>query len=232
MPHRETLPRPRGDLTVGAEGEFLAMLRRTDLAPSELERILRDPEARRFHAVRLALASHRQTPRSEALSLVETLFSYDLAHLSADVRAHPEVRRAADRLLLRRTSEMALAERMHLARTAGRGMLPALRHDPAPRVVAALLDNRFATESDVLGALGARAHPETIAAVAGHPRWNVRRPVREALLAHPRLSEGALESLLGRATDEDLALWSVSPGTPATVRAATQRILARRRKGD
>ncbi|HVE65556.1 MAG TPA: hypothetical protein VNC59_03165 [Thermoanaerobaculia bacterium] len=217
---------------MGAEGEFLALLRRTDLGPAELERILRDPQARRFHAVRLALASHRLTPRSEALSLVETLFSYDLAHLSADVRAPSEVRRAADRLLLRRTGEMALAERMHLARTAGRGMLPALRHDPDPRVVAALLDNRFATEADVLGALGPRAHPETIAAVASHPRWSVRRPVREALLAHPRLSEGALEGLLARATDEDLSLWGDSPGAAAGVRAASQRILARRRKGD
>ena len=130
---------------MGAEGQLLAQLRRLDLKPSELERILRDPEARRFHAVRLALASHRLTPRSEALALVETLFSYDLAHLSADVRAHPDVRRVADRLLIRRTSEMALAERMHLARTAGRGMLSALRHDPDPRVVAALLDNRFST---------------------------------------------------------------------------------------
>jgi len=216
---------------LGAEGKFLLALRRMDLAPSELEAILHDPEARRFHAVRLALASHRLTPRADALSLVETLFSYDLAHLSADVRANPELRRAADRLLLRRASDMALAERMHLARTAGRGMLQALRHDPDPRVVAALLDNRFATESDVLSAVGARADPETIAAVAGHPRWSVRRSVREALLGHPRLPEEVLERLLSRATDEELSLWSVSPGASPAVRAATQRILARRPKG-
>ncbi len=162
---------------MGAEGQLLAQLRRVDLTQSELEGILRDPEARRFHAVRLALASHRLTPRSEALSLVETLFSYDLAHLSADVRAHPDVRRAADRLLLRRACEMALAERMHLARTAGRGMLSALRHDPDPRVVAALLDNRFSTEADVLGTIGPRAHPETLAAVAPAPPLE-RAPTR------------------------------------------------------
>ena len=216
---------------MGAEGAFLAKLRRMDLAPSELEGVLRDPAARRFHAVRLALASHRLTPRADALALVETLFSCDLARLSADVRAHPEIRRAADRLLLRRASEMALAERMHLARTAGRGMLPALRNDRDPRVVAALLDNRFATEADVLAAVGPRALPETIAAVAGHPRWSVRRPVREALLLHPSLSEEVLESLLSRATDEDLSLWSVSPVAAPAVRAASQRILARRRNG-
>lgn len=217
---------------MGAEGRFLSLLSRPNLASSELEAILRDPEARRYHAVRLALASHRLTPRAEALSLLETLFSYDLARLSADVRAHAEVRRAADRLLLRRVSEMAVAERIQLARSAGRGLLAALRHDSDPRVVEAVLDNRFATEADVLGALTPRALPETLAAVAGHPRWSLRRPVREALLAHPRLTADALEGLLDRAEDDDLSVWCSSPGAHATVRAAAQRILARRRKGD
>jgi hypothetical protein len=216
---------------MGAEGRILALLRRPDLAPTDLEAILRDPQARRFHAIRLALASHRLTPRSEALSLVETLFAYDLAHLSADVRAHPEVRRAADRTLLRRISEMAVAERVQLARSTGRGLLVVLRVDPDPRVVAAFLDNRFATEADVLAALGPRAHPEALAAVASHPRWSLRRPIREALLANPRLAESTLESLLERATDEDLSVWSQSPGSTPTVRAAAQRTLAHRRKG-
>lgn len=213
-----------------AEGRIRALLSRPDLEASDLEAILRDPDARRYHAVRLALASHRLTPRAEALSLLETLFSYDLAHLSADVRVHPEVRRAADRTLLRRISEMAVAERVQLARATGRGLLAVLRVDPDPRVVAAFLDNRFATEADVLATLK-RAHPEALAAVARHPRWSLRRPVREALLAHPRLCEDALTELLERADDEDLSAWSVSRGASPGLRAAAQRVLARRRKG-
>lgn len=214
-----------------AEGRIRALLSRPDLAPSDLEAILRDPDARRYHAVRLALASHRLTPRAEALSLLETLFSYDLAHLSADVRAHPEVRRAADRTLLRRISEMAVAERVRLARSTGRGLLAVLRVDPDPRVVAAFLDNRFATEADVLAALEPGAHPEALAAVARHPRWSLRRPVREALLGHPRLCENALTELLERADDEDLSAWTVPRGASPGLRASAQRVLARRRKG-
>lgn len=214
-----------------AEGPILALLSRPDLSLSDLEAILRDPGVRRYHAVRLALASHRLTPRAEALSLLETLFSYDLAHLSADVRAHPEVRRAADRTLIRRISEMAVAERVQLARSTGRGLLAVLRVDPDPRVVAAFLDNRFATEADVVAALVPGAHPEALAAVARHPRWSLRRPVREALLAHPRLNENALAELLERADDEDLSVWSASRGASPGVRAAAQRVLARRRKG-
>jgi hypothetical protein len=96
---------------VGSEANYLKLLKRADLPPETLERLLADRSARRYHAVRLALAAHPRTPRREALSLVATLFWRDLAHLSADVRVHPEVRRAADRDLLRRLPEMALAER-------------------------------------------------------------------------------------------------------------------------
>lgn len=217
---------------MGEEGRILARLRRPDLGPAEIGEILRDPAARRFHAVRLALASHRLTPRGEALALVETLFAYDLARLSADMTAHPEVRRAADRQILGRASEMTVAERLQLARTAGRGVLAALRADREPRVVEAFLDNRFAAEGDVLAALHPRAHPEAVAAVVRHPRWSVRRPVREALLAHPRLSPADLETLLEQAEDQDLAGWGVALGLPPSIREAAQRILARRRGGD
>ena len=47
---------------------------------------------------------------------------------------------------------MALAERMDLARTVGRGTLLVLRLDPDPRVLVAVLDNRFAIEADVVQA--------------------------------------------------------------------------------
>src|SRR6266571_4124353 len=103
------------------EGHYLKLLRRAELPEETLDAILQDRGARRYHAVRLALAAHPRTPRREALSLVSTLFWRDLAALSADVRVHPEVRRAADRDLLRRLPEMALAERVDLAKTAGRG---------------------------------------------------------------------------------------------------------------
>ncbi len=215
---------------MGAEGRYLELLRRPDLPEGEIEAILRDRGARRFHAVRLALAAHRNTPRGEALSLVETLFWRGLAHLSADSRVHPEIRRAADTQLLRRLPEMALAERVDLARTAGRGTLGALRQDPDPRVVAAFLDNRFATESDVVQAAAQpRARPESLVAIARHPRWSPHRGVRDALLLNPALPEEAAETLLAGATEEELEGFRGLAGGPRTV---AERILARRSRTD
>jgi hypothetical protein len=218
---------------VGAERLYLNLLGRADLPVGELEDILKDKEARRFHAVRLALAAHRGTPRGEALSLVETLFWRGLAHLSADARVHPEIRRAADVHLLRRLPEMALAERVDLARTVGRGVLAALRHDPDSRVLAAFLDNRFATEPDVVQAAArAGAPPQALSVIAQHPRWSIRRGVRQALLANPGLPMSAAGTLIARATDRELADLVGHPGGSPVVRALAQRTLARRAEAE
>ena len=209
------------------EGHYLRLLRRADLPAETLEEILLDRAARGYHAVRLALASHPRTPRSVALSLVSTLFWRDLAHLSADVRVHPEIRRAADRDLLRRLPDMALAERIDLARSAGRGTLLALRLDEDARVVAAVLDNRFATEPDVVVA-ALRGPAPVLEVIAAHPRWSVRGTVRSSLLRNPSIPLGCALSLLVRASREDLVGLSCAPGVVPLLKACAERVLADR----
>ena len=216
---------------MGAESEHLRLLKRPDLPASEVERILGDREARRFHSVRLAIAAHRNTPRAEAISLVETLFWRGLAFLSTNALVHREVRRAADVALQRRLPEMTLAERVDLARSVGRGTLPAVRQDPDPRVLAALLDNRLAIEADVVAvAASARSAPESLATLAGHPRWRRRTGVRDALLANPGLPGGVAEALLAEATEVELARISERRENPPAIRAAAQTVLAQRRR--
>ncbi len=214
-----------------SEGAILKLLRRGDLSAEGFDDILNDRSARRFHVVRRVLAGHPRTPRREALSLVSTLFWRDLAHLSADVRVHPEVRRAADRDLLRRLPEMALAERVDLARTAGRGLLLALRTDPEPRVVAAFLDNRFTTEPDVVqAAANPEAEPASLAAVAAHPRWTLRPAVRLTLLRNRRLPVAAALSLLTSAGSGELRDLLAHPGLSRLLRACAERVLAERER--
>ena len=210
------------------EGQYLRLLQRPDLSPDVLEEILRNRSARRYHAVRRALAGHPRTPRLDALALVSTLFWRDLAHLSADSRVHPEVRRAADRDLLRRLPEMALAERIDLARSVGRGSLAALKLDRDPRVVEAFLDNRFATEPDVVQAAARACEPEVLQVIADHPRWGLRPGVRSALLRNPTLPLALALALLTRASREDLEGLRLSPGIPALLRACAERVLADR----
>jgi len=125
--------------------------------------------------------------------------------------------------------EMALAERIDLARTVGRGALPALRLDPDPRVIGALLDNRFATEPDIVQAAArAEAPPEVLEVIAGHPRWSLRGAVRSALLRNPALPLSVALALLTRANREDLEGLRRAPGIPAILRACAERVLADR----
>lgn len=217
---------------MSTEGALLKLLRRGDLSREAFEEILADRSARRFHVVRRVLAAHPRTPRREALSLVSTLFWRDLANLSADVRVHPEVRRAADRDLLRRLPEMALAERIDLARTAGRGLLMTLRFDSDPRVVAALLDNRFVTEPDVVqAASNPEAKPAVLETIAGHPRWTLRPGVRGSLLRHRALPTAAALSLLTSASSGELRDLLTIPGIRLILRACAERVLAQRERG-
>ena len=211
------------------EGECLKVLRRADLPAEDLQEVLADRGARKFHAVRKALAAHPRTPRGEALSLVATLFWRDLAGLSADARVHPAVRRAADQQLLRRLPEMAVAERVDLARVVGRGTLIFLRLDLDPRVLAAFLENRFTTEPDVIQAAARNpTEPDILTLIADHPRWGLRPAVRSAVLRNPNLPAPVALSFLTRATLEDLRGLRDSPRCSPLLRACAERVLADR----
>ncbi|HTY42794.1 MAG TPA: hypothetical protein VMH79_13045 [Thermoanaerobaculia bacterium] len=212
------------------EGDCLKLLRRADLPADALQEILGDRNVRKFHAVRRALAAHPRTPRGDALALVATLFWRDLAALSADTRVHPAIRRAADLDLLRRLPEMAVAERVDLARAVGRGALLYLRLDPDPRVLASVLENRFLIEADVIQAATATLgdREPCLCLIAEHPRWGLRRAVRSAILRNPVLPVAVALSLLTRASLEDLRGILESPRTAAIVRACAERVLAER----
>jgi hypothetical protein len=168
------MPEPR-------ERDHLRRLESADLSSEEIRGFLGDPGARRLHVVRRALAAHPRTPRTEALSLIPTLYWKDLAWISSDARAHPEVRRAADAELLRRLPGLAIAEKVEVARSGGRGMIAALRRSAEPPIVLALLRNRFTVEGDVVYMGLAARDPETLDAIAGDASWSCRASVRAAV---------------------------------------------------
>ncbi|MEP7133262.1 MAG: hypothetical protein ABI914_08845, partial [Acidobacteriota bacterium] len=129
----------------------------------------------------------------------------------------------------RRLSDLAVAERIDLARIVGRGTLVVLRLDPDPRVVAALLDNRFAIEGDVVqSAARAGAPPEVLEVIAAHPRWSLRPAIRSTMLRNAALPVPSALPLLPRATRDDLELLRSGPRTPTLLRACAERVLADR----
>lgn len=157
------------------------------------------------YELRRDLALHPKTPEIAALRFVPGLFWRDLMRLGSDMKVRPRVRQAADRHLSNRLPGLTLGERISLARIAGMGVLTQLRHDPEPRVFAALLQNPRLTEGlllPLLTAEGTRA--EILGQVARSHRWGNRYAVRLALVRHPRTPAPQAVALLSTLKKADL----------------------------
>jgi len=77
--------------------------------------------------------------------------------------------------------------KLEQAASADANQLAALLHDPAPRVISALLENRNLTEDDALVIAGRKnLPPEIFVAIARDHRWSESYPIRRALAANPK----------------------------------------------
>jgi len=210
------------------ERDRLRRLESTDLSSEEIRGFLGDPDARRLHVVRRALAAHPRTPRAEALGLVPTLYWRDLVWISADARAHPEIRRSADQEILRRLPGLALAEKVEIARCGGRGTVAALRRSGEPSLVRAILRNRFTVEGDVVFMGTAGRDPEALAAIALDPLWGRRSAVRAAVARNRWAPVGLAADLLPEIPLADLREICAERWRPVHFREAARAILAYR----
>ena len=139
------------------------------------------------YEMRRDLALHAATPQPTALALVAGLYWRDLVAAGLDVRVRPVVRRFADQRLIERLPALAVGEKVSIARGASPHVLQVLRHDPTPRVIAALLDNPRLVEGDLLPlASGDKAPGPVLAVILGHRKWGQRYPVRLAVVRNPR----------------------------------------------
>jgi len=140
-----------------------------------------------FYEMRRDLALHPATPQPIALALLSGLYWRDLVAAGLDVRIRPVVRRAAEQRLMERLPGLAVGEKATIARSASPHVIQALRHDPTPRVIAALLDNPRLVEGDLLPlATHENANPPVLAVLLTHRKWGFRYPVRAAVVRNPR----------------------------------------------
>lgn len=222
--------------------ELLALLEEhaPRLEPPQVRQALRNPyfDARgvgvlaaqprllSFYEVRRGLALHPRTPEVLALRLVTGLFWRDLMELGADTRLRPVVRRAADLQLAARLPELAVGEKITLARRAGAGLLSHLRLDPSPRVMAALLDNPRLTE-DLLLPVAHSDHtsPPVLDRIAADRRWGVRYGLRQALCRNPRTPVETALRLLPALRRDDLRAVAVDVRLAETVRRRARLLL-------
>ena len=169
-----------------SEQEILAILRNKNLTREAVALVLGHPPFLASYAVKKALVSGRHTPSVDAQHLVPHLYWMDLMEAAVDMRVHPAVRHACERRLLERLPELGLGERVTLARRGPRALLPALRGETEPRIIQALLQNRFMTELDVVAMAGSPRTPSAVlGAIHYSGKWGVRYEVRKTLVLNP-----------------------------------------------
>ena len=118
---------------------------------------------------------------------------------------------------------LTLGERKSLARKPSRKMFDKLMLDPAPSVIQNLLTNPMTTEDDVVRlAVRRPLRPEVIREIVRHPRWNVRRRVRLALVLNPYTPTDMGIPLVGLLIRSELRMAVEGPETNEEIRAAAR----------
>jgi hypothetical protein len=182
----EEVLRPLIDNPAFDETHVCLLLERKDLSGLLLEEISKRKTWRASYRVRRGLAAHPHTPRLLAMRLLRELHVMDLVRISLLPTSSMELRRLADERVLTQLPQLALGQKLMLARRGSTRIAAGLIANGPEQVARVALDNSFLTEAQLLKALAKAALPaKIVSAVASHPKWSRLVNVRVALLRHP-----------------------------------------------
>jgi hypothetical protein len=210
------------------EDEALAILENPNVTPQILGKIAQVPRVTGFHAVRLRLVAHRQTPQAHASKLVHYLYWIDLINLSVDVQVPAPIRRAVDTQLLARVEKLTLGERISSARRCSHALVMVFLYDEHPKVFESLLVNKRLREDDLLALIASqRATPEQLRMIAEDMHWSYRYAIRKALVMNATTPRAAAAAQIKYLSRRDLRSIHSNPATSVYVRRCIERLQPR-----
>ena len=192
----------------------LALLKRADLPTEVLQQLAKNANALKSRKVKIALASHPNTPRHVSVPLSRQFYTFDLMKVALSPSVPADVKVAVDDVLISRLKTVTIGERLTLARRASGRVAAALLLEVAimdgktidgkivdakitdaktvareTRVMQTALENPRLTEALVINSvLRPAASAALVHAVARHAKWSRRREIRAALLRTEHLS--------------------------------------------
>ncbi len=176
----------------------LALLNRRDLPREALEALNKNGHAGKQRKIRLALVMHPRTPRHVSVPAIRHIHTFELMQVALQPAVPPDVKRAAEEVLVGRLSTIASGERLTLARQGTGRIAAALLTDKEERVMQAALINPHMTEAWIVKALKSESGTELLApAVSRHQKWSFRNEVKAALLANQHTPPARLIQLAG-----------------------------------
>jgi hypothetical protein len=206
--------------------ELLAALRGHETTAATLTLIGRNRAWMRSREMKLAFVSHPRAPQVLARQFLPHLGWRDLAELSVNARVSPVLRRESEKLLGTRLPELAVGERIALARRGSRRVVEMLREDPDASVLRAVAGNPRATESDFARILSrSDVAASFLGWLADQSSWSQRRSVRLALVRHPRTPPSSALHLIPALSRGDIDELRRDFKAPRLVRVAADRHL-------
>ncbi len=168
-----------------SEDLALALLNRRDLPRETLEALSKNARLTKQRTVRLALVTHPRTPRHVSVPAIRNIYTFELMQVALLPGVPPDVKRAAEEVLMGRLAAIASGERLTLAKQGSGRIAAALLLDKEERIMQAALANPYMTEVWIVKALKAEAGTELLApAVSRHEKWSFRNEVKAALLGN------------------------------------------------
>lgn len=187
------------------EDHLCLLLQRKELSSALLDEIARRRGLLDSYRVKRALAFHPHVSRPVAHRLLRELHLMDLVKLSRAPATPADLRRAVEDHLVGRFPQVALGQKIALARQASPPVLAALIAEGNVRVVETALGNPLLTEAQVLKLLAKEKLPTSvIPSMSRHDRWNSLPNVRLALLRHPQTPLEAAQRILPHVPFADL----------------------------
>jgi hypothetical protein len=167
----------------GSEDAALALLQRADAQAVAIEELTKNSAAMSSRKVKLAVVKHPRTPRHISLPVLRQLFTFDLMNVALVPTVSPDIKNAAEDVLINRIESIAIGERMALARRASGKVARALLDDKDIGVMNTALDNSRLTEALLIKAVSrGSATAQLVDSACHHTKWSRRRDVRIALL--------------------------------------------------
>jgi hypothetical protein len=168
-----------------SEDLALALLTRRDLPREALEALSKNGQVAKQRKVRLALVMHPRTPRHVSVPTIRHIYTFELMQVALLPAVPPDVKRAAEEVLIGRLATIASGERLALAKQGSGRVAAALLLDKEERVMQAALANPQMTEVWIVKALKAETGSELLApAVSRHQKWSFRNEIKAALLGN------------------------------------------------
>lgn len=176
----------------------LALLNRRDLPREALEMLSKNGQLARQRKVRMGIIMHSRTPRHVSVPAIRHLHTFELMQVALLPAVPPDVKRAAEEVLVSKLANISSGERSTLAlRSSGR-VAAALLLDKEERIMKAALANPQMTEIFIVRALKAEHGTELLAPVVSrHQKWSYRNDIKAALLGNKHTPPARMIQLAG-----------------------------------